>query len=204
MVDFTETAMRKMCRNPRCGCKLLAPVSNPREAFCAKGCHTSFYRTRCRVCEGPIEQPKSGGERFICKKSKCFNAWKANSGFGRFHPSSDVKATSETPIKPSIKLGLKPERTPLWRVIAAGAPISANQYHCAIVGAEEATAVADRINAAHWRAARAGERSYRLPDLTKPEVRATPHVAAAMPILPDDLSIPIFLLRRAKPLAMAA
>ena len=34
MTEFAETAMRKMCRNPRCGCKLPEPVSNSREAFC--------------------------------------------------------------------------------------------------------------------------------------------------------------------------
>jgi len=33
VVDFAETAMRRMCRNPRCGSKLPEPVSNPRAAF---------------------------------------------------------------------------------------------------------------------------------------------------------------------------
>jgi hypothetical protein len=28
-----------------------APVANEREAFCAKGCHSSFYRKRCVVCD---------------------------------------------------------------------------------------------------------------------------------------------------------
>jgi hypothetical protein len=28
--------------------------SNPREAFCARGCHTAFNRKRCLVCEGPM------------------------------------------------------------------------------------------------------------------------------------------------------
>jgi hypothetical protein len=37
MTEFAETAMRKMCRYPRCGSKLPEPVSNPREAFCARG-----------------------------------------------------------------------------------------------------------------------------------------------------------------------
>jgi hypothetical protein len=37
--------------------------------------------------------------------------------------------------------------SPEWRVIAAGAPISANAYHCALVGADWALADADRINA---------------------------------------------------------
>ena len=56
MTEFAETAVRKMCRNLRCGCKLPEPVSNPREAFCCRGCHASFYRKHCLVCEGAIVQ----------------------------------------------------------------------------------------------------------------------------------------------------
>ena len=68
MTEFAETAMRKMCRNPRCGCKLPEPVSNSREAFCTKGCHSQFYRTHCLVCEAAIVQPNTRRERLICKK----------------------------------------------------------------------------------------------------------------------------------------
>jgi hypothetical protein len=49
MTEFTETALRHMCRNPRCRSKLPAPVSNPREAFCAKvKCRSAFRRARSR------------------------------------------------------------------------------------------------------------------------------------------------------------
>jgi hypothetical protein len=51
MVEFSETALRKMCRNPKCRSKLPAPVSNEREAFCCRSCYQSFYLHRCRVCE---------------------------------------------------------------------------------------------------------------------------------------------------------
>jgi hypothetical protein len=74
MTEFTETAMRVHCR--LCKSKLPAPVSNPQEAFCTRGCHASFYRHRCRVCEGSIVQPQHG-TRLICKKAKCRAAWKA-------------------------------------------------------------------------------------------------------------------------------
>ena len=60
MTEFVETAMRSMCRNPRCRSKLPSPVSNPRDAFCTRGCHMAFYRKRCLVCECAIEQPKRG------------------------------------------------------------------------------------------------------------------------------------------------
>jgi hypothetical protein len=45
---------RTYCR--RCRSKLPAPVTNMREAFCARGCHTSFYRHRCMACERPMER----------------------------------------------------------------------------------------------------------------------------------------------------
>jgi hypothetical protein len=56
MTEFTETAMRHYCRNPKCRSRLKAPVSNPREAFCARGCHSSYYRKRCLICEGAFER----------------------------------------------------------------------------------------------------------------------------------------------------
>jgi hypothetical protein len=160
MVDFAETALRKMCRNPRCGCKLPAPVSNPREAFCTRGCHSSFYRKRCLVCEEPMERKTE--RQLVCGKRKCRNALQASFDGGRYHVSSRTINPLKTSIKPGIKSSLKLDRAPPWRVVAAGSPISANQYHCAVVGAGEATVVADRINSAHWKAAKAGDRGYRL------------------------------------------
>jgi hypothetical protein len=49
MTEFAETALRHYCRNPRCQSKLPTPVFNSREAFCTKGCHSSFYRRRCLI-----------------------------------------------------------------------------------------------------------------------------------------------------------
>jgi hypothetical protein len=45
MTEFIEE-LRHYCRNPRCRSKLPNPIANPREAFCARGCHGSFYRKR--------------------------------------------------------------------------------------------------------------------------------------------------------------
>src|SRR6516225_7835340 len=53
MTEFVAE-LRHYCRNPRCRSKLPQPVANPREAFCARGCHSSFYLKRCLVCEGPM------------------------------------------------------------------------------------------------------------------------------------------------------
>jgi hypothetical protein len=56
MVEFSNEKLRHYCRNPRCRSKLPAPVANEREAFCCRGCHSSFYRHRCLICEGEMER----------------------------------------------------------------------------------------------------------------------------------------------------
>jgi hypothetical protein len=71
MTDFIE-ALRHRCRNPRCQSKLPSPVSNPREAFCTKGCHSSFYRKRCLICEEPMERKTE--HQLVCGKRRCRNA----------------------------------------------------------------------------------------------------------------------------------
>ena len=68
MTEFADTAMRKVCRNPRCGCKLPAPVSNLREAFRAKRCHSQFYRKRCLVCAEAMER-KTENQSFVANAS---------------------------------------------------------------------------------------------------------------------------------------
>jgi len=141
--------LRQRCRNPRCRAKLSASVTNDREAFCCRGCHANFFRVRCRVCEGAIEQPTRGGARFTCNKAKCRRVWRVGLGFGRYHTFNHANSTPERPVNKGPKLGVSDDRAS-WRVIATGAPISASQYHCAIVGAAEAIAAADRSNAAHW------------------------------------------------------
>ena len=88
--------------------------------------------------------------RFTCNKAKCKRVWRAGLGFGRYHAPKNANSIEERPVNTGPKVGVSDDRASSWRVIAAGAPISANQYHCAIVGAAEAIAAADRSNAAHW------------------------------------------------------
>jgi hypothetical protein len=73
MTEFA-VELRHRCRNSKCRSKLPTSVANEREAFCTRGCHASFYRERCLVCER--------GMRLICNKGKCRNAWRGI-GFGR-------------------------------------------------------------------------------------------------------------------------
>jgi hypothetical protein len=126
MTDFTET-LRHYCRNPRCRSKLPAPVSNPRDAFCTRGCHSSFYRKRCLICEQPMERKSEN--QLICGKRRCRNALQARQSLGRYMAPSDVIHPLKNPIKPGIKSGLADDRP--WRIVAG--QISPAAFHCATV-----------------------------------------------------------------------
>jgi hypothetical protein len=117
---------RTYCRNPRCRMKLPAPVSNEREAFCARGCHTSFYLHRCRVCEGPLDR-KSESQK-VCRKAKCRSAWRAGSGFGRYHGSPSVVSTPKNPINTGSKSRLTADRGIEWAIAVNSARIRAPRH----------------------------------------------------------------------------
>ena len=113
MTEFV-TEVRHHCRNPKCRSKLKTPVANPREAFCARGCHTSFYRKRCLVCEEPMER-KTENQK-ICGKRKCRSAFRARSDFGRYLPSSSDKHPLRNPIKSGIKMPIAADRGVEWAI----------------------------------------------------------------------------------------
>jgi hypothetical protein len=216
MVDFNETAMRHMCR--KCRSKLPAPVSNEREAFCARGCYQSFYLKRCRVCEAAIEQPKRGRPRLICKKSKCYNAWHAGFGFGSYAASQNTNKAQEVPIPCGLASESKPTEPANrpWRQIA-GPPLTPSQFHCATL---EGTAMDDvrRIEAKNRKLLEDAERAeieangnfteseWRevvSPDGVKCFVTRFRDQVVPKPLRPEhripaDLSVPPFLDRRAK------
>src|SRR5215469_8447550 len=77
MTEFTQT-LRHYCRNPRCRSKLPSPASDPRKAFCTRGCHSSFYLKRCIVCEN--DKPAgSTVRRKLCRRPKCEGRYRKNS-----------------------------------------------------------------------------------------------------------------------------
>jgi hypothetical protein len=126
------------CRHRKCRTKLKKPVSNRREAFCARGCHNSFYLKRCLVCEGPLER-KNKTQR-VCRKSQCRNAWRAKAGFGRYCPSNSGSLASKTwAPKPDLA----------WRQMA-GPKLSRSQLQCALVGAQEVAAENHQKNRPGW------------------------------------------------------
>jgi len=186
MTDFTPT-LRHYCRNPRCRSKLAAPVTSPREAFCAAGCHSSFYLRRCIVCEGSIERKRE--DQKICRKAECRNAWRAGFGFGCYGTPANAKLASKTLDSIDPKQAPKADRP--WRIVAAGPPVTAAAFHCASV---PDSGEYERIEAKN-RAALSGRR----PRPTKvAQVDGVPSdwrpIAPRTPI-EDDLSFPDFLRR---------
>jgi hypothetical protein len=167
--------------------KLPMPVESQHQAFCTKGCHGSFYLSRCLVCENE----KPGQRRKFCRRPKCQTEHKKNPGHYSFPaPGSGVAADgSRSAHLAGLKTAHKPD--PVWRVVA-GPVITANIYHCATVAPDE------------QRARQA------VPDRT-PVSPETPGAAPSdwKPCLPSDhitlpdLSIPDFL-RREQAALMAA
>jgi hypothetical protein len=145
----TDDKVRHYCRNSHCRSKLPAPVSNPREAFCTRGCYISFYLHRCLVCEGRIKQPKRG-KRLICSNVKCRSAFRNNCWLGRYHTSSAAKSISKEVDFIGRKEPLQPERP--WRVVA-GPALNPSALHCATIGGDETVEAINRTNFKHWRTA---------------------------------------------------
>ena len=132
MTDFA-VELRHYCRNPKCRTKLTIPVDNPHRAFCCRGCYGRFFARHCRVCEAEVPY-REGAEGRICKRSKCRNAVKSRPEAWGWIPTTQKSTEGgKSPIKPGIKMPVKTERSPDWRIVAAGAAIAANQYHCATV-----------------------------------------------------------------------
>ena len=189
--------LRHRCRNPRCRSKLLAPVGNPREAFCTRGCHSSFYRKRCLVCEREMERRNE--RQLVCGKRRCRNALQARQSLGRYLPSSDGVSTLENSIKPGIKIDGAVDRP--WRIVA-GAALSDSAFHCAAVGGAEAVEAVNRTNVRsnlrYWREANAKPRPT-APAVIAVDVTAQSHWAPSWQphwqSSDDDLSIPDFLRR---------
>ena len=96
-----DTAVRHFCRNPRCRQKLAQPVESPRKAFCSRGCHASFYRSRCLVCERELE--RGPANRKLCKRASC------KAELRRF---SHVYTFEGAPKPPSTENAQRPLRSP--------------------------------------------------------------------------------------------
>ena len=126
---MTDFAIRRSHKCRTCETGLDTPTANKREQFCCRGCHTAFYRKRCRVCENPIEQPRRG-ERLICNRAECRSALRAGVGLGRYHTPKSAKSLSEVPDSIGPNQASKADRP--WRQVA-GPALSSSAFHCATV-----------------------------------------------------------------------
>lgn len=208
IATITERA-RQMCREPHCRSKLVTPVTNAREAFCAKGCYARFFRSRCLVCE----RLKSGS-RQLCGRRKCSNDLRAlqrHQMLGRYSASSAVKAIEKTPDFIGVKQPLKDSRA--WRQVAGPELDPAALRLASLQPDKETAARVDRANRGFCRDANAkAEKAalirhlgspinliggYRFPNSPLIDLRplAPPSVAEQPPVNKEPLAIPCFLVR---------
>ena len=191
MTEFTQT-LRHYCRNPRCRSKLPSPASDPRKAFCTRGCHSSFYLKRCLVCEN--DKPAgSTARRKLCRRPKCEGRYRKNSAHYSFL-GADTASAANVP-RSAQSTGIKSaglDDRPCY--IVAGPKITAAIYHCATLPVDPD--IAARVNAANdWGRIRK-EIAWSKPRPPAPKEMqsdwkpCSPSVAVA-----DDLGIPDFLKR---------
>ena len=102
--------VRHRCRNPRCGGKLSEPTNNAREAFCRKGCFTSFYRNRCVVCERRYSRTREDqhtcGRELRRHRLRFLGRWQQIPG--------KALSTIRNPIKSGFKTGINSLRGWQW------------------------------------------------------------------------------------------
>jgi len=115
---------RRHCRS-----KLRAPVANHQEAFCVSGCHKSFYRHRCIVCER--DMPRNAENQRTCYRAECKTAWRQKTISSRFvgDSSAPVKDPLENPIKSGLGGADKYGRR--WKFVAG--TLSPTAFYCATV-----------------------------------------------------------------------
>jgi hypothetical protein len=92
--------------------KLPAPIDNLHRAFCSRGCHASFYRSRCLVCEDPLRR-KSESQRFGSGHAVCRAEYKRFPhvyDYDGYLPSRNVFNGSQTRIKRASKQALVGDR----------------------------------------------------------------------------------------------
>lgn len=120
--------LRHYCRH--CRTKLKTPTANHREAFDSKGCHGSFYRHRCIVCER--DMPRLKESQRTCYRADCKEKWRQKTNQSLFVGHSS--GSDKHPLKTSIKQGVKEADKHGRRWVQIARPqLTPNQFHCATV-----------------------------------------------------------------------
>jgi hypothetical protein len=177
------------------------PASDPRKAFCTRGCHSSFYLKRCLVCEN--DKPAgSTARRKLCRRPKCEGRYRKNSAHYSFLGGASELSTNDTTsaanasrsahstgIK-SASLAARP-----WHIVA-GPKITAAVYHCATLPVDPDIAARAGVNAANdlGRIRKEIAWSKRRPPAPKEMQSDWKPCSPSLPVA-DDLSIPEFLKR---------
>ena len=120
------------CRNPRCGAQLRRETSNPRDAFCCRGCFELHYRKLCVVCERPLRRKparKAGRPTQFCQPEMqgrvppAFSPVGGEMGGAPYLPyRAQPEIPPEVPVKRASKHEPRPDRPGAWW--PAPAPIS--------------------------------------------------------------------------------
>jgi hypothetical protein len=111
--------LRYRCRNPHCRMKLPEPVENEHHAFCTPGCHASFYRSRCLVCEEPLrrkgDRQKFGSGHVVCRTEyhRFPRAYDHPNRVQTGRPTSIVREGGGSAHSTGLKIGLEGDRPPL-------------------------------------------------------------------------------------------
>jgi hypothetical protein len=106
------TALWHCCRNPHCRAKLSEPTDYPHHAFCCRGCHASFYRSRCLVCEEPMRR-KNERQRVGSGHKRCSKEYRRFPGAYEhlgYYPSQDVIDPLKNPANTGSKTAPLPDR----------------------------------------------------------------------------------------------
>ena len=122
--------LRQRCRY--CRSRLAAPVENEHYGFCTRGCHSSFYRSRCLVCEEPMQR-KNERQRFKSGHAVCraeYQRFPHVYELPRYHGSPTPTTAPRNADKTGLKTGDKAERR--WRQIA-GAELSERELRLATI-----------------------------------------------------------------------
>jgi hypothetical protein len=153
-ITHPET-LRVRCR--RCGSKLAEPQSNPRSAFCCRGCHRNFYEAHCMACETRMQ--RTGAYQRLCGRRRCkaeYAALKRHGMLGKFMAESapqtgfwgevpsDDSLASETPIFEGLPAAPTPDRG--YRIVAG--PLSEADLRLATIGAAAVIKQSERTNRA--------------------------------------------------------
>lgn len=204
--------VRLRCRNPRCAGKLKITATNPRDAFCCKGCEKQFYTRRCRVCEALFTRKTR--RRIVCSRTICRYQFQHHCErfYGSRYPYAPIAHNvARNPIKPGLKIGAKPGRG--WRHVAGPEGHEINlQIPPGVPASRANKAFEEYWRKDKWHRAReklikrktppdnviGGYQFPGAPTIDLSPTPATPKATARLPI-GDGLEIPAFLRRPHQP-----